>query len=1084
MFQKPKPNPNFFEQEEAITNWWRENSVFEKSIENRADGKEYIFYDGPPFMSGMPHYAHLLSSILKDIIPRYQTMKGLKVERVWGWDCHGLPIENKVEAELGIKGKKDIEEYGLEKFIEKCYEWNRVGIENWRWYVEKIGRWVDLDNAYRTMDQDYMESVWWSFKQIWDKKLVYKGRRTSLYSTDFSTPVSDFEVSMDPDNYQDTEDIAVYVKFKLDKFSLKKLGIDEDKSAFLVAWTTTPWTLPSNFALAVNGGAEYSIVEVDGELIIVSKDRLNDVFEKCKKEFKEVKNISGNQLEGVRYEQLYSFLQGSENDFRVYLSEYVTTEDGTGVLHVAPAFGEADAQMGEEFGLSFLSDIDDEGHLTVGPWKGRYIRSANKDIRDDLSNSNTLLGDEKYVHRLPYYRGRNPLIYKTQEDIFINVQELKTKLIESNEEINWVPNHFKEGRFKYILETAPDWSISRSRSWGTSMPLWKSADGEEVAVGSREELMKLVNESGTEDKIRKVTLNLDANSVENYQDVREKLLSFISSNSYEVIISTNQDNLSNLREEFFGETKQESTVKLLKAGEFRNYFLFNDKDLNLHRPYIDYVKFKLNGKEFTRVNYTMDVWLDSGSMPFAQFHYPFEHKERFEESFPGDYISEYTGQIRAWFYVLHVLSNAIFQKPAFKNVLVSGVLAGTDGRKMSKSYGNYPDPKDTIIKYSGDALRLYFLNSPLVSANDMNFSEHDLKMQVREFLIPLWNIFSYLVTYSNIHNWSPREELAYNKRKVEDDSHPWDHLPFDSIDNELDQWILLKLQKTIKEVGEGLDNYTIPQSLRKIKELIDHTSKWYIRRSRDRFAEGDVRAIETLYYTLVEISKLLAPFAPFISEYIYRELVGKEFNSLPESVHLTDFPQHDERLIGEYSAIEGEMEIVQRISEMGQTLRTTNNIKLRQPLSTMYYNSQNENAPTLSEWMARLISSELNIKDVVEKLDLQESDEIKVGEDQSLKIKIGLDLKINPELLEEGTVREIIRTIQATRKKKGFQQGEKVSVQYYTEDESLNNLIAKNIEKLSESVGASKIVSASNTESADFNDHKINDSNLKLNLSK
>lgn len=1079
MFKKPASNPNFFEIEEEITKWWKENRIFEKSIENRKDSKDYIFYDGPPFMSGTPHYAHLLSSIMKDIVPRYQTMKGLKVERVWGWDCHGLPIENKVEKELNLSGKKEIEAYGLERFIEKCYEWNRVGIENWKWYIEKIGRWVDIENAYRTMDQDYMESVWWSFKQVWDKGLVYKGLRTSLYSTDFSTPVSDFEVSMDPDNYQDTEDIAVFVKFELTAESKTKLQMETERNVYFVAWTTTPWTLPSNFALAVNPEAIYSFIESNEEIFILAEKRLEETMQDTP--YTVLKTILGSELQGLEYNQLYSFLSGGENDFKIYTSNYVTTEDGTGVLHVAPAFGEADAEMGKEFGLSFTGDIDDEGIMNVGPWTGEYIRNANSMIRDNLKSENKLLRDQLYIHRLPYYRGNNPLIYKTQEDVFIDVQQLKEQLIKTNEEIRWVPEYFKDGRFKYILETAPDWSISRSRSWGTAMPLWRSEQGDEIVVGSRDELMELVNKSSGLPTIKRVRLSIgDDNNLEN---TVSKIEEFINSKDDSILLNASQEVLSQLRNKYFGETEAESRVKLIKIGEERSYYLFKGKPLNLHRPYIDEIEFTKDGNLYKRVSYTMDVWMDSGSMPYAQFHYPFNNKSKFEDSFPGDYISEYTGQIRAWFYVLHVLSNAIFGKNAFKNVLVSGVLAGTDGRKMSKSYGNYPDPKETIKKYSGDALRIYFLNGPLVSGNDTNFSELELKMQVREFMIPLWNIFSYLTTYANIHDWSPKESLAYNERKVESDSHQWDHIPFDNIDNELDAWILFRLQQTIKSVTSSLDAYTLPSAIRSIKDLIDDTSKWYIRRSRDRFAEGNPRALETLYYVLVEISKLLAPFAPFLSETIYRELVATKIPTLPESVHLTDYPSADERFFSDYAAIESEMIIVQRICEIGQTLRTVNGLKVRQPLAKLYFRSNNELISTLSPWMREIIKSELNVKEVLDVIEIDKALDIKAQEDPQLKIEIGLDTKIDAKLMEEGTVREVIRSIQACRKKSGFQQGEKVSIEYYTDDESLSQIIKNNQTKIEEVVTG--VLSQSEVSSQDgFITQKINDSSLQLKLNR
>lgn len=1058
MFKKPTPQPDFYKLEEEISIWWKANKIFEKSIENRKNSKDYIFYDGPPFMSGMPHYAHLLSSIMKDIIPRYQTMKGAHIERIWGWDCHGLPIENKVEKELNLTGKKAIEEYGLDKFVAKCYEWNRVGIENWRWYIEKIGRWVDIDNAYRTMDQDYMESVWWVFKEIWQKDLIYKGRRTSLYSTDFETPVSDFEVSMDPDNYQDAEDIAVTVKFKLTTDAVQKLNskINYSYPTFLLAWTTTPWTLPSNFALALNPETSYSVYEVNKENIILAKSRVEVVFENTQSDKKFLCEVSPKELEGLEYEQLFGFLKGGENDFKVYLSDYVTTEDGTGILHVAPSFGEADAKMGEEWGLSFLSDINDRGELTVGTWTGTYLREANAPITEELKAQNKLFKSEKYVHRLPFYRGKNPLIYKTQEDYFINVQKIRDSLISSNNQINWVPEHFKEGRFKYILESAPDWSISRSRSWGTAMPLWQNEIGEQVVVGSRDELFKLVNESNGPDQIKKIVLSLDESSSELIK-INSTVEKFISSKEEILEINASNEVLSEIREKYLGETPAESKVKLLKQQEKRSFYLFNGKPLDLHRPFIDKITFVLNKSTYKRIPETLDVWMDSGSMPYAQFHYPFENKQKFEQSFPGDYISEYTGQIRAWFYVLHVLSNALFNKNAFKNVLVSGVMAGNDGRKMSKVYGNYPDPKETIIKYSGDALRAYLLQSPLVIGNDMNFMEYDLKMQVREFLIPLWNVYTYFVTYANIYDWAPREELCYNARENFDDTHPWNHIPFDNLENELDAWLILKLQKTIKSVGEDLDNYTLPSALRSIKALVADISKWYIRRSRSRFQEGEQDVLDILYYTIIETSKLLAPFTPFISEYIYTNLThGFNFN-ISESVHLTDYPVYDKDFVYEYSNLSYEMEFVQKVCDIGNSLRTQKAIKVRQPLLKLDVESLNETIPILEPWMREIIKEELNVKEVLDSMKLKEDSDTLVGEDSAYKIKVGLFTKITDDLKSEGILREIVRFIQATRKKSGFEQGDLINIQYFTDSEELKKIIEESRNKLEESVSAKAV---------------------------
>lgn len=1053
MFNKPNPKQDFSELDEAVSKWWDENRIFEKSINNR-DGKDnYVFYDGPPFMSGMPHYAHLLSSIAKDIIPRYHSMKGKRVERVWGWDTHGLPIENKVEDQLNLEGRKAILEYGLDRFIEKCYEWNRVGIEKWRWYVRKIGRWADIDNAYRTMDQSYMESVWWGFKTMWDKGLVYKGLRTSMYSTDSSTPVSDFEVSMDADNYRDTEDIAIYVKFQINEPEKLEVSL-KDKRVYALAWTTTPWTIPANFALAVNPEAAYVLVEYRDDLLIMAKDLHAEIL---KENYTVVKELTSNDLTGLSYQQIYNFLKGGENDFKIYQSDYVTISDGTGILHVAPAFGEADFEMGQKWNLSFKSNIDDAGNLTVGEWKGTYLRNANKSIADDLESKSVLLRQEKYMHRLPYYRYDNPLIYKTEENYFVNIQKLKQQLVKSNDDINWVPDYFKDGRFKYILDNAPDWSISRSRFWGTAMPLWESEDGSQVVIGSREELMKLVNESNDENKMQKVILKLDNDDKHTSQQIIDQVTPSLNNKDTEIKISTTQENLAVLRFKLLGETDEESKVKPIRSDESRVYFLFNGKPLDLHRPYIDEIKFEKDGKLYKRNEFTLDVWMDSGSMPFAQFGYPLDRKEHFELNFPGDYISEYTGQIRAWFYVLHVISNAIFDSNAFKNVLVTGVMSGEDGRKMSKSFGNYPDPKKTLEKYGGDALRLYFAGSKIMYGGDTDFSEKELKLQVQEIILPVWNIYSYFTTYANLNNWTPSPELAYNQRNVTEDSHPWDHIPFDGISNNLDAWILFRLQETIVKAGEALDQFTIAKATTAIKDLIDDLSKWYIRSNRGRFIDGDTRAIETLYYVLVETIKLMAPFTPFLSEHIYQELVVGHIKEMPESIHLTDYPETDKKFIEEYQVLMKEMEVVRKIVEIGHTLRVENSQKVRQPLRALYYKTSNQTVPHLTNWMTELLMNELNVMEVSEKATIENSETIKVIIDDSIGFTIGLNIELDEELESMGLIREIGRQIQSQRKKINLQMGDKINLSVFGPEKLVSVMLNKK-DDLMIAVNANEIV--------------------------
>lgn len=1075
MFHKPNPKQNFSELEDKINEWWKQNRIFEKSIDLRKDAKDYIFYDGPPFMSGMPHYATLLSSLPKDVIPRYQTMKGMKVERLWGWDCHGLPIENKVEAQLGLKSRKDIEELGLDKFIEKCYEWNRVGIENWKWYIDKIGRWADMDNAYRTMDQDYMESIWWVFKSMWEKGFIYKGNRTSLFSTDSSTPISNFEVSMDPDNYKDTEDLAVTVKFEVKDTS--SLGVDG--KVFLLAWTTTPWTLPSNFALAVNPKATYVVINLEGENLIFIQEKLESLI--ADKDYKLVKTLKGNELAGLMYIKLYDFFPGNENDFKVYASDYVTTEEGTGVLHVAPAFGEADFEMGKQWGLSFDQDIDDAGHMTVGPWKGVYIRKASKQITEDLESKALLFRKENYIHRLPYYRYANPLIYKVQESYFVSIEKLRKKLIETNSDINWIPDHFKKGRFEYILETAPDWSISRTRYWGTAMPVWENSVGEQIIVGSRDDLMELVNKEIDEKPVKRIVLSLGSES--KLEEIAKKIDEHIKSKNTDLDVAATQEVLSEIRNKYFGETVEESKVKLLKEGETRNYYLFNGKALDLHRPYIDAVTITKDGKEYKRIKETLDVWMDSGSMPFAQFHYPFVNKEKFEESFPGDFIAEYTGQIRAWFYVLHVISNALFEKPSFKNVLVTGVLAGNDGRKMSKSFGNYPDPKTTLEKYGGEALRLYFLGSPLMDGNDMDFNENDLKSQIRDFILPLWNIYSFFTTYANLHNWEPRSELCYNNRENKADEFPWDHMPFNDLENNLDAWILLLLQETIKEVTSALDKYEIPRATRAAKSFIDDLSKWYIRRNRDRFASGDTDALDTLYYVLVECLKLFAPITPFITEHIYKELVASQLSDMPESVHLTNYPVSDAKFIEQYSTLLEEMRIIREVCEMGHSLRTVNQLKVRQPLAKVELINTNVAVPAFSDWMKKILMDELNVKDVVEVMEFS-SEKVINTESSALSIKVGLDTEITQDLMDEGLVRDLTREIQSIRKNMNLNIGDKIDLSYETSDSDLLRIFENFKETIAANVNALELSKVDKIQEESKHEIDLSGKKIIVNLAK
>ena len=676
---------HYAKMEEDVLKFWQRAETFKKSIIKDAPRGNYVFNDGPPFITGLPHYATLLPSIAKDVVPRYWTMKGYRVERIWGWDCHGLPAENKVEEQLGLKNKKDIEELGIDKFIAACRSYVNSGTEQWEWYINRMGRWVDMKNAYKTMDLKYMESVIWSFKKLYDSGYIYEGYRTSLHCPRCATPLSKFEITMDAGSYRDVTDKSVIVKFKIKSQDNTRKDIGIDNNTYLLAWTTTPWTLPGNLALAVGENIDYYILELNtlmsrsiigGELrltpgkYVIASDRLGELINEGSYFSDNKKKIKGKDLVGLKYEPLYEInneiIKKSEKVYRVYAADFVTTEEGTGIVHIAPNFGEDDFQLGETVGLPIVDLMDENGIYieSMGKWGGYYFNKANQSILLDIEERGIIFSSFDYTHTYPFcYRCGNPLIYKTQKAWYLDVQRIKERMLETNMKINWVPDYFKYGRFKSNIESAPDWCLSRSRYWGSPIPIWKCSNcGKIKVLGSIEEIEKL---SG-----RKVT--------------------------------------------------------------------------DLHRPIIDehVLKCECNGT-MKRVKEVLDCWFESGAMPFAQFHYPFERQQDFKNMFPADFIIEYTGQLRGWFYYLHVLSNALFDSISFKNVVVSGVLAGTDGRKMSKSFGNYPDPRTTLEKYGSDALRMYFMSSPIMLGDDTSLSEIDIQDALRKNVIVLWNVVKF-----------------------------------------------------------------------------------------------------------------------------------------------------------------------------------------------------------------------------------------------------------------------------------------------------------------------------------------------------
>jgi isoleucyl-tRNA synthetase len=937
-FKLPE-NKRIPELEQDALSFWQKNEIFEKSIEQRSEDNLYVFYDGPPFISGLPHYGHLLGSIAKDIIPRYQTMRGKRVERLWGWDAHGLTVENKVQQRLDIKERRDIETFGLAKFTEECYRYTSEISGEWEWYIDKIGRWVDMKNAYKTTDKTYMESVIWAFKQLYDKGLIYEGVRTSLYCTTCGTPVSNFEIAMD-NTYKDVEDPSVTIKFKV-----KTPGKFE--SANILAWTTTPWTLPSNRALVVDDNEEYVLVEGDGEKYIVGQKRLQEVFSDNVP--KVLESFRGAELVGLEYAPLYDFYLAKEGEFKVYSYEgMVHMEEGTGIVHSAPGFGEIDTEMGRHFNLTIMQTINDEGHFIQGdagtnPFVDMYYAKANKYIMGDLQERGLLFKEEEIVHRFPYHdRCNTLLIQRAQNSWFVKIQDLREKLIKNNEPISWVPEHLKKGRFEKGIESAPDWCISRTRFWATPMPVWESEDGDRIVVGSIKELEEL---SG--------------------QQVKD-----------------------------------------------------------LHRPYIDEITIEKDGKVYTRRPEVLDSWFEAGSMPYAQVHYPFENQEKFEKTFPGDFIVEYIAQVRAWFYVTHVLSTALFDSNAFKNVVSTGVMAGNDGRKMSKTYGNYTDPKEILENIGGDALRLYLMNSPLMMGGNANFDETELKNKLNNVLNPLWNSLKFFLIYAVQQDWSPKNasEVAY------------------SSENQLDKWILVRLHQAIKLSNDSLDRYLVPQAVQPLEDFIDDLSKWYVRRSRDRIAAGDNAAMCTLYTVLLSFAKAAAPAIPFISENIYQHLVsadeqGAETSAHEESVHLCVYPESNEDFILQNQDLLQKMQNTRDIVSLALSVRVQTGIKVRQPLSTLYVQPLviGESGSTNNTFDVELIKDEVNVKAVglIDENTIPSGGEV-LAEDRGFRTY--LDTTVTEDLKIEGTAREIVRKLQDLRKAQGLAVSDRVKATYIADE--------------------------------------------------
>ena len=909
---------------------WKKDKTFEKSIEMRPKENSYVFYDGPPFISGVPHHGTLLSSIIKDIVPRYQTMKGKRVERVWGWDCHGLPAERFTEKKLGIHSRQEVLDYGIEKYIKATRE-NMVQTSSlWEDYVERIGRWVDFKGAYKTMDKDYMESIWWAFKTLYEKGKIYEGEKVLMYCTLDGTPLSKAEVTMDAGAYQDVTDPSVFVKFKLKAYDLP--GQPNSKPTYLLAWTTTPWTLPANTAIAINENVDYMAYEFEHENLIIAAELANKVFIDEKKSPLQYINswaIDTTQLIGQEYEPL--FVDRGGNAHKVWHADYVETEAGTGIVHIAPTYGEEDFDLAKRNKIPIIHTLDENGIFTESQWEGANVWEVNKQIAKDLKEQGIVWKIDYIRHSYPHcHRCGTKLMYRAHPSWFMDIDGQREQMLEKNGPINWFPKHVKNGRFAKTVQSAPDWNISRDRFWATAMPVWKSESGKVKVVGSYAELKEL---SGVE--------------LEDY-----------------------------------------------------------------HRPWIDDVKFTIDGEEYTRIDKVMDSWFEAGSMPFAQFHYPFENKEKFEANFPGDFIVEYIGQVRAWFYYMHAMNIALFGENSFKNVIVTGNVAGNDGRKMSKSYGNYTDPNELMDKFSADSLRFLLASSPLLNGED--FALHDKEVgTVAAKLSMIWNMYDFFTMYAEVDGWEYEPEA----------------MDLESLKNPLDRWIVSRYRQLRNQVTKHMDEYNLPDAMSGIIPFLDDASNWYVRRSRRRFwkSEDDSDkhdAYRTLHYVLRHLSYLLAPFTPFLAEELHQNLVGGE------SVHLLDWPQEgeiDELVLDEMARLR------QYVNE-GLSLRAQNQLKVRQPLASVTIPENSE----LFDF-TEILKEELNVK------------EVKIGE-------FGLDLTITPALKREGLMREVVRNVQSARKQADLQVDDRIKLSLDTDDTELKKAIEEHLDTIKTETLTTEIV--------------------------
>ena len=995
MYRTVDPKASFPLMEEKVLAFWEKNTIFEKSISQREGAEEFVFYDGPPFATGLPHYGHFVPSTVKDVIPRYQAMRGRKVDRRFGWDCHGLPVEYEMEKELGISGKRQIEEYGVAKFNEACRSIVLRYTREWRKVITRLGRWVDFDHDYKTMDPDYMETIWWVVSELWKKGLLYEGFYILPYCPRCSTSLSNFELNLG--GYLDVSDPAITVKFEL----------DEEPGTHFLAWTTTPWTLPSNLGLAL--GADIRYVKVresaqdarrkDGaEQYILAEDRL-PAYYRDPSGYEVVARYTGKELVGKTYKPLFPFFSGlkAKGAFKALNGEFVSTDEGTGIVHIAPGFGEDDYNLMKGSGIPVVCPVDEEAKFTaeVAPWEGQFVKDADKSIIRALKDQRSLVRHDSHTHSYPHcWRCKSPLIYRAISSWFVSVEKIKSRMLAANDRIYWMPAHLKTGRFGKWLENARDWAISRNRYWGNPIPVWRCDSCKAMeCLGSRAELEK-------------------------------------------------------------------------KSGA---------KTKDLHKHFIDSLTYPCScGGTMRRIPEVLDCWFESGAMPYGQNHYPFENRAHFDANFPAHFISESIDQTRGWFYTLVVLAVALFDKPAFKNVIVSGLILDSEGKKMSKSARNYADPMDVIAAYGADAMRLFLLDSAVLKGEDLRFSEAGVKDVVKNVIIPLWNSYSFFVTYANIDRFSaigaPRPPS-----------------------NPLDRWILSEAERMVLEATGQLEAYDLQKAADVFVGFIDLLNNWYIRRSRRRFwrsgnGADKQEAYQTLHAALLKLILTAAPFIPFITEEIYSSLRSAE---MPESIHLCDYPVYDESRRD--IELERRMKVTMKTVSMGRSLRTDYALKIRQPLKALHLVTRDpEERRNLAE-MEELIKDELNVKSLVfrenedelveyraranfrtlgkqlgkdmkaaaariESLSLSdihallsgtgvelsigdraftltpEGVEIQRIEKQNLKVinegslTVALDPELTPDLIEEGVVRDLVRGIQSLRKDQGLEVTDRIEL--------------------------------------------------------